>query len=438
MADEQEKPPTSPRIEALKDAIAAGDTSAEATFWAEIAETGSPLVEPHPERKDARLVTFLWKDRPDVGHVTLMHFFLGRDATEADRLKRIEGTGVHALTMEIHSAMRALYQLAPDEPLEPLTPANWETRSERWLADPLNPRQFRRTPGDPDKPRPPDSLLELPDAVTRPYDPDTLDLPGGTVTPHPFRSEILDNEREIFVYTPAGFDAAAGPYPLLLHFDAQWRDVSMELPATLDWLIGSGRIVPTVAVFISNVDRGAELPCNADYARAMATELVPWLREHYAVTDDPSRIAAAGQSYGGLAAMWFGLVHPETFGCVLSQSGSYWWYPGFSTDTQLLGDAPQGEWLTSAFATRPHVPVRIWMNVGVMEVGNTRFPYTANLTLSNRHLRQILNLRGYDVTYEEYVGGHDFITWRDTIHRGLEHFIAPGRASCGTSHSFVD
>ena len=47
----------------------------------------------------------------------------------------------------------------------------------------------------------------------------------------------------------------------------------------------------------------------------------------YNATTDARRVVIGGASLGGLAATCAALNHSETFGNVLSQSGSYWWVP---------------------------------------------------------------------------------------------------------------
>ena len=37
----------------------------------------------------------------------------------------------------------------------------------------------------------------------------------------------------------------------------------------------------------------------------------------------------------------------------------------------------------------------------------------------NRHLRDVLQLKGYDLTYHEYNGGHDYLCWRGGLADGL-------------------
>jgi enterochelin esterase-like enzyme len=58
----------------------------------------------------------------------------------------------------------------------------------------------------------------------------------------------------------------------------------------------------------------------------------------------------AGSSFGGLAAAYTALTMPERFGNVLSQSGSYWWWPGYRPDMPLedvLG--PDSGWLATRY-----------------------------------------------------------------------------------------
>jgi enterochelin esterase family protein len=38
----------------------------------------------------------------------------------------------------------------------------------------------------------------------------------------------------------------------------------------------------------------------------------------------------------------------------------------------------------------------------------------------NRRMQPILREHGYDVTYREYNGAHNYTAWRDDVWRGLE------------------
>jgi len=131
--------------------------------------------------------------------------------------------------------------------------------------------------------------------------------------------------------------------------------------------------------------------------------LLPWVRERERFADDPARTVIAGQSMGGLTATYVGLHAPHRFGSVLTQSGSFWWPRGSEFDVD-------GRALIREFAAAPAVPVRFYQEVGLLEW----------LLLDvNRHMRDVLRAKGYDVNYREYHGGHDWACWRGGIADGL-------------------
>jgi enterochelin esterase family protein len=119
-----------------------------------------------------------------------------------------------------------------------------------------------------------------------------------------------------------------------------------------------------------------------------------------------------------LAAVYAGLEHPEVFGKVISLSGSFWWKPAGSTEA---------EWLTKLVQRTPKLPLRFYLEVGLMESQSMQIE-------TNRRMRDALIGKGYPVGYSEYDGGHSFLTWSGGMVNGLETLIGTsgtGRAGSG-------
>jgi enterochelin esterase family protein len=81
-------------------------------------------------------------------------------------------------------------------------------------------------------------------------------------------------------------------------------------------------------------------------------------------------------------------------------------------------DDPEHEWLTRQFETSPKLPLRFVIQVGDLEIGATPLNGPSILA-ANRHLRDVLLEKGYEVHYSEVAGGHEPITWRGGIAQGL-------------------
>ncbi len=178
-----------------------------------------------------------------------------------------------------------------------------------------------------------------------PRNPDTVDngfsvvselrMPGWPESPHldepaagaargvldsfPFRSEVLDNTRQIQVWRPHDYDSdAMARYPLLVvnHGDNLLRGGLMR--NTLDNLVGRS-VAPVVVAFVPRVE-GSEYggPKVDDYVRFLTEELVPHIDRHYR-TDAVHR-AIMGPASAGLTAVYATLARPDIFQKAAAQS----------------------------------------------------------------------------------------------------------------------
>jgi enterochelin esterase-like enzyme len=161
-----------------------------------------------------------------------------------------------------------------------------------------------------------------------------------------------------------------------------------------------------------------ELPPNPDFADFLAKELLQWAHAHYNVTSDPRLTVVAGASYGGIAATYAGLRHPEAFGNVLSQSGSFWWAPDHALDHTTETETG---WLAQEFIRSPKLALKFYMDAGTFEYDS--LGEGGAILEPSRHMRDVLLAKGYDVRYQQFVGGHDFLSWRGTLADGLLYLI---------------
>lgn len=388
----------SPRIAALAKELSGGETTDG--FWMQMEKDGTPLIE---RMEDGSFVaTFLWR-----GAEKNVRLF-GAPSGNHENLDRLGNSDVWYKSFIVPGETRLSYQLAPDVPD---LPGNARERRVAILStaqeDPLNKRPW---PADgPDKYNR-DSILELPDAPAEHF----LGEQGhakGTLKKLVVKSEALGNEREITIYTPAGFDPDNAN--LVFLFDAQQMLTQIPVPQILDNMIAAGAIGPTVAVLIANPGadaRARELPGNPVFAEFMAKQLLPLVLEETGLNHDPQRTALGGASYGGLASMTIALQYPDLFGNVLSMSGSFWWSPqGTPRDRQ--------EYVAHLVAEGADPKIRIFMSAGLFEADSSKG--VGSILDTNRHLRNILLAKNGRVTYREYAGGHDFLIWRSVLVDGL-------------------
>jgi enterochelin esterase-like enzyme len=422
--EEWTDPDPSPSIQELRKRISSGETSTE-SFWKRVAAQGTPLVE--QLNVNYWLVTFLWRAQHDTRTVMVTGSFNVSGLTRNNQMHRIGDSDVWYLTLKLPKGARFTYRLVPNDP--PVSESTQATVQ----ADSYNPRRW-------DCPKTAEkflcrSIVELPDAAPQPWIVSKPGTPAGRIEKQTIKSAIQKLERDLFIYTPAGYKADGPPNALLVLFDGD--DIlsdDFQGQTTLDNLIAARKIPPTVVVMVDNVRgrRLVDLVANPEFADFMAMELVPWLWAHYNVTRDPARTVVSGKSAGGLAAAYMGLRHPEVFGNVFSQSGAFWWSPehsggvcaskcpedgGRRSDPDSEDSRTEGNWIAKQFVTSPKLPVRFFLEAGTFEVDRERTG--ADILEATRTLRDVLLAKGHEVHFQQFVSGHDDLSWRGTFAEGL-------------------
>jgi len=402
----------SPQLKQLRQAIETGNKLALDSFWQRLSAQGAPLIEPDEEDVDSSLATFIWQGSAETRRVSVQVSVDGSGQDE-HRMTSLLDTNLWYATFRLRNDYRGAYKFIVGSSPNP------EKTVEK--PDPLNTKTFIE-PKDEERPDHSeddiDSIVELPAAPAHPW---TKPRPGtakGEVKRHLYPSHILGNERRIWVYTPPRYRNSGDPYGLLIILDGRFFTFAIRTPTILNNLLADNQIPPLVAVMVDNPGetweqsmeiREKELSCYPPFAEFLAQEMVPWLRQNYHITRDPSKTLLAGGSNGGLAAAFAALQYPDTFANIIALSGPFWWKPK---------DEDEWEWLSRQFVLSPQLPLRFYIEVGLLESKPTSTGFPGQV-LSNRHLRNVLQAKGYEVHYSEQMHGHDSMPWQGVLAEGL-------------------
>ena len=357
------------------------------------------------------LVTFIWHGSKNTRRVGTLGTNPSPDPAEQE-LRRFLDTDLWYKTEKMPSDARFGYALSEDD--------------QSYKPDPLNPVTFAGR-----------SVAELPNASEETWIKKNPTVPAGTLSRHKLRSELLGEERSIGVYIPANYDDKREPYPLLVVFDGESygsrQESAIQTPTILDNLAAAKKTPPMVAILVdSQATRNRDLVCSDEFSRFLAKELIPWCRQKYHVSRDPSRVIVAGSSYGGLCAAYTAFRHADVFGNVLAQSGTFSYLPNWQ-QKKLPDYFDETGWLTRRQSAMP-----FWLPIRFYPTRSGRFeggPYWS-LLRENRHLRNVLEAKGYSLVYSEYSGGHDYVGWRNSLVDGLIALVGATKgASCSADAS---
>lgn len=398
-------PPESPRLLALRQALESGRGAALGEFWREVEREGAPLVEPIKGDEQNLLVTFLRRDQAAEKFIAVFPF--ARVNPLPHLFARLGGTDLWYRSYHLRRDARFEYLVAAEDSLAPFAarePADAGGWVDDLRPDPLNPHRFVEPP---DEEKPGDreyvsSVLELPGAPAQPFVAEREGVAKGRVELIRYGGGTTNATRRVWVYTPPGYRPDGPPNRLLVLFDGWQYARLMPTPTILDNMIADGAIPPTVAVMIDQKERVKELYLNPSFSDFVAGQFMTWVRQRYNVTRSPREAVIGGLSLGGVAAAYTAMRHPEVFGNVLSQSGAFQYRP------------EDPDRLIRQFTKRARLPIRFYLEPGLLEVNET-----PSLLHENRHLRDVLEAKGYEVIYSEFNGRHDAVCWRGSLSQGL-------------------
>ena len=397
-------PIISPTLSQTAQDIKGGVKDAEKKFWQLIESQGAPLVEYQTPNK--AIVTFLY--RGNVNNVRLLGAPYGGHA----QMSQIKGSDIWFRSFEVPDTTRLSYRIAPNVP-QLRDDINREQRKAVLATAAPDPLNLHPTFGSDT------GLFGSASTLTLDYAPTDKvateqEQPKGLVRHLSYSDSMSNEERKISIYEPNKVYPLHRTSPLLILFDGDAYLDKVPTPLVMDNLIADKAIPPMRVVFINPPRpslRGKELTPNETFANMLANELMPWLCDTQSICPTAENTVLSGSSYGGLASTYIALEHPERFGKVLSQSGSFWWKPQDAKQPLLK----QQSWMSELAATKSKMNIQFYLNAGVFETE----PKNASIYQTNRNLFNTLKQKGYSVTFKSVASGHDYYSWRVMLADGL-------------------
>jgi enterochelin esterase-like enzyme len=236
---------------------------------------------------------------------------------------------------------------------------------------------------------------------------DAKNVPHGTLTRHVYHSTVTNGEREMYVYTPPGYDRTK-KYPVLYLLGGSgelasswWTDG--RAPFIADNLIAEKKAVPMIIAMPNNqvVHRSDPKHTELTFAlfeKELRTHIVPLVESSYSVQATPHGRAIAGLSMGGRHAQLVGFKCLDLFR---------------SFGILSAGD-PESEKSVPEFLNDPQINAKVdYLFVGLGTYENQP---------TNRSVVFHGILEKHAVKHDYYIGGnggHDWATWRDHLHARL-------------------
>jgi enterochelin esterase-like enzyme len=234
------------------------------------------------------------------------------------------------------------------------------------------------------------------------------DVPHGDIRIKRYYSSVLNAWRNLYIYTPAGYDINVDEkYPVLylLHGggeDERGWTIQGKTDLILDNLIAEKKAVPMIIVMM---DGNAGAPgFGEQYLRNFTSELknsvVPFVEKNFRADTNAKHRALAGLSMGGLQTLYAGLYNTELFSWLgVFSSG---WLP----NQQSIADAQYNFIKTNMPEIKNNLKL-FWIAMG----GKEDIAYQNCQTMMSRFKELNLNY-----TYHEYPGGHTWPVWRNNLY----------------------
>lgn len=237
------------------------------------------------------------------------------------------------------------------------------------------------------------------------------DVPHGDVRRNRYYSDVTNAWRNLYVYTPPGYDVNLDEkYPVLYILHGGGEDetgwaTQGKADLILDNLIAEKKAKPMLIVMMDgNFGRGGIAGFGEQSLRAFENELkqavLPFVEANYRAIPDASNRALAGLSMGGLQTLHAGIRNTDMFSS-LGVFSSGWW-----SNQPVLSD-PQYEFMEKNAETINRNLKNFWIAMGGPE----------DIAYENcKIMMKKFDEMGIKYHYSEYPGGHTWPVWRNNLY----------------------
>lgn len=235
------------------------------------------------------------------------------------------------------------------------------------------------------------------------------DVPHGDTRLINYYSPVTRSWREMYVYTPPGYDSATvEKYPVLyiLHGGGEDQTGWAKQGKTsfiIDNLVQEKKAVPMLVVMPdANMNGSAfEEPVLKMFESELKQVIIPYVEQHFRVRTDAKSRALAGLSMGGIHTLYTGINNTQMF-AYLGVFSSGWIIPMQNS----IADKQYGFIKNNATAININLAL-LWIAVG----GKEDIAYKNCQVMLGK-----LNELGIKNTYYEYPGGHTWPVWRNDLY----------------------
>jgi enterochelin esterase-like enzyme len=237
------------------------------------------------------------------------------------------------------------------------------------------------------------------------------DVPHGDVRIKKYFSKVTNSWREMYVYTPPGYDNSDTQYPTLYLLHGGGEDqrgwaTQGKTDLILDNLIAENRAKPMVIVmmdgnFYSPVGiAGFGMQQLNMFENELKNAVMPFVESNFKVSKEANNRALAGLSMGGLQTLHAGVRNSDLFN-YLGVFSSGWW----ANNTKLSD--PQYEYMA---ANKEKINTNLkefWISMGGKE----------DIAHNNcQIMMKRFDEMGIKYRYSEYAGGHTWPVWRHDLY----------------------